>query len=270
MTHPHYRRQGIFQTLASRLYQVLGQKGNCLTYGFPNENSLPGLLSQLEWSHIATLDIHVRPLNLGPIVQAITHSPVLSSIASTGLTWLANPVRMTTSHIHLREVKRFDSRVDSLFAQHQTRHRLQVIRNEAYLNWRYADCPDWDYRIVLAEDKDQLLGYIVIRIASYFGLSGGMIMDVTAALGQRDILAALISDGIHYSRETGMDLVACLTKGDRETQSALKQQGFMIMPRLKGYKRWYFGGRTNNATINAAVLKDANSWRVSFGDVDIL
>src|ERR1700753_3105343 len=47
MTHPDYRRQGLFEELASRTVELCRTLGVKLVFGFPNQNSLPGFLNKL-------------------------------------------------------------------------------------------------------------------------------------------------------------------------------------------------------------------------------
>jgi hypothetical protein len=47
-------------------------------------------------------------------------------------------------------VDRFDSRVDRLWEQCQPEMGVATIRDARYLNWRYAYCPDVNYRLLVA------------------------------------------------------------------------------------------------------------------------
>ena len=48
MTHPAYRKQGIFVSLAKSVYEELRSNGVKLVYGFPNDNSFHGFVKHLD------------------------------------------------------------------------------------------------------------------------------------------------------------------------------------------------------------------------------
>ena len=271
MTHPDYQRQGILTTLASSLYKQLGEEGVAITYGFPNENSLPGLIHRLQWTHIATLDVYVRPLNVATVVGVVAKIPFIAPIAGAMLSPLFSRVSSNQqSGFMLRQVTQFDGRADSLMEARKGMYVVQRVRDCAYLNWRYVKCPDWQYRIVIAEDKADLLGYVVLRCMTQFGMSGGMIVDMAALPGRSDVLLALIREAVVLSLEGGMDLVACLIHGDTDIVQALRQSWFVKVPSRFGFKKWYFGARLNNGQLPAEQVNSSTSWFLTFGDDDIL
>ena len=46
MTHPQYRKQGLFAQLAKLTYELCEKEGIRLFFGFPNQNSLPGFIKR--------------------------------------------------------------------------------------------------------------------------------------------------------------------------------------------------------------------------------
>ena len=60
-----------------------------------------------------------------------------------------------TSHWRYRisRVDRFDRSVDRLWERCRPNLPLAVIRDARYLNWRYADCPDGCYTLLLVTDR---------------------------------------------------------------------------------------------------------------------
>ncbi|HEY4323701.1 MAG TPA: GNAT family N-acetyltransferase [Mucilaginibacter sp.] len=50
MTHPKYRNKGLFIELAKQTFELCSQHGIELLFGFPNQNSLHGLVNRLSWT----------------------------------------------------------------------------------------------------------------------------------------------------------------------------------------------------------------------------
>ncbi|MDD4170411.1 MAG: GNAT family N-acetyltransferase, partial [Desulfotomaculaceae bacterium] len=91
MTHPDYRKRGIFTILARSLYRRLQDQGVALVWGFPNNNSYHGFMSKLDWF---------------PLVQV--PKLVISDLRFTD---------MVTGHKNtgIIEVKQIDERFDQLW-----------------------------------------------------------------------------------------------------------------------------------------------------------
>ena len=51
MTHSKHVGNGLFTQLAQKTYDYCKENGFHLVYGFPNENSFPGFIKRLGWSH---------------------------------------------------------------------------------------------------------------------------------------------------------------------------------------------------------------------------
>jgi hypothetical protein len=51
MTHSAHTGKGLFTQLAQKTYDYCKENGFHLVFGFPNENSFPGFIKRLGWSH---------------------------------------------------------------------------------------------------------------------------------------------------------------------------------------------------------------------------
>ena len=55
MTHPDYRGQGLFPTLAERTYEKAKELGRVLVWGFPNQQSHRTFIDKLDWKDICEI-----------------------------------------------------------------------------------------------------------------------------------------------------------------------------------------------------------------------
>ncbi len=55
MTHSDHKGKGLFTMLALETYQYCKENGFHCVFGFPNENSFPGFIKRLGWSHFDDL-----------------------------------------------------------------------------------------------------------------------------------------------------------------------------------------------------------------------
>jgi len=67
MTHPAHRNKGLFVLLANLTYGLCLKEGIKLVFGFPNQNSLPGLINKLGWLITGRLDRFTIPVTTVPL-----------------------------------------------------------------------------------------------------------------------------------------------------------------------------------------------------------
>ena len=63
LTHPKYRRMGIFTTLANLTYKKCKNENIVLTYGFPNQNSYSGFIKKLGFTLKTEAKIFLHPVD---------------------------------------------------------------------------------------------------------------------------------------------------------------------------------------------------------------
>jgi hypothetical protein len=67
MTHPSHGGKGLFTTLAKLTYELATQKGIEFVFGFPNDNSYPGFVKKLNWTHNENMNTYKINVNTIPI-----------------------------------------------------------------------------------------------------------------------------------------------------------------------------------------------------------
>ncbi|MDB5287684.1 MAG: family N-acetyltransferase [Mucilaginibacter sp.] len=69
MTHPEHRNKGLFVLLAKFAYDLCRDENIKLVFGFPNQNSLPGLVNKLGWQVTGFLERFTIPVTTVPLEQ---------------------------------------------------------------------------------------------------------------------------------------------------------------------------------------------------------
>jgi hypothetical protein len=136
MTHARYRGAGLFPLLARRTYARAQQAGQVLVMGFPNRYSHRGLVRDLGWQ-----DVHEVPKLAAKV----------SDIGPVG------------EEPGVAELKRFDRRFDLLWDAVKDVHPISVVRDRRYLQWRFVENPESEYRIFACRDGRRISGYAVAK-----------------------------------------------------------------------------------------------------------
>ncbi|WP_158797182.1 GNAT family N-acetyltransferase [Pedobacter sp. L105] len=79
MTHPDYRKKGLFVKLAEQTFELCRETGIHIIFGFPNQNSLPGFVQQLNWQINETMDCFIIPVKTIPLERISVKFPVLKA-----------------------------------------------------------------------------------------------------------------------------------------------------------------------------------------------
>jgi GNAT superfamily N-acetyltransferase len=142
VTHPASRGKGIFSRLELRNEERAADAGAALALGFTNPMAGPILVGKLGWRDLYRMRLWARPL----------------------VPWLRGGEGGT--------LERFDGRHEAAWRAVAPRWGNCLVRDAAYLNWRYADAPK-PYRILGSER-----GYAVLGEAEQKGVRSAVVCDL--------------------------------------------------------------------------------------------
>jgi GNAT superfamily N-acetyltransferase len=269
MTHPDYRRQGIFRALDEETWRRVERGGMYIGYAFPGEFSYRATIKSPKWFAAATRRMMFKPLNWENTLRfKISNRFLVRSLAIGGnlMSRLLYRARKGTvvEGLKLTQVSRFDERINEFWAQVSSRYQLMVVRDKDYLNWRYV-VPDTNYSIHIAEKEGKIHGYSVLSLMPREQAKTGVILDI---LSQSDEIAHCLTENIieHCKREK-VDLIYCQIISDRELLKALKGCGFMPMPFMRLLP---FCVYSNAPNISQEFLQEPQNWLIQMGDSDMI
>jgi hypothetical protein len=274
VTHPKYQKQGIFVALGQKLLSDMKKEGVVLVYGFPNENALPGH-RKLRCIELFTLHIMIRPLNFKNVAKMRFSNRILGSLAhlagklTFGILYRAKKVK-TPKGVVIKTISVFDSRFDDFWSTVKTNQNIILKRDSIYLNWRYTQCPEKQYKIYIAERNNELLAWMVVRVLKRFGLNNGAIVDMMGKTNQEDTLHTLILKAVEDFKLKDVDLVACSVPKSNGYYKILKNCGFATCPDSLNPKKEAFIVYPLSEEPNMDLVKNANSWYITWGDTDVV
>jgi hypothetical protein len=152
-TDPEFRGRGIFARLEGTNEERVRELGVRLLLTVPNAASTPIFLERLGWSALPSIRVWAR-------------------------------LKLLRSRVRARRVERFDRQVTT---RHLSGSGDRVLRDEAWLNWRFADAPR-PYALLEAD------GYAAVgrrgRVDVVAAVAGDLLGDATAAADRRVLVAA--------------------------------------------------------------------------------
>jgi GNAT superfamily N-acetyltransferase len=205
------RGQGVFPALERKHEQEAKERGAAVVLAFASKPTAPIFLGPLGWTEVGRLRIWARPL---PVVLR--------------------------PRVTVERVERFGHAGDA--AAGWPNH---VIRDAAYLNWRYADSPK-GYRAFRSGD-----GYAVLGHKRHRGTPIALVADLVAR-DPRPLLRACLAETRAGSR-------ALFALPAPEQRRAYLTLGFVPTPLAL-----HFMGRPLAGALNP----DLRAWRFTLGDTD--
>jgi GNAT superfamily N-acetyltransferase len=282
MVHPNFRRKGIFLSTGKFLTAEIGKEKVVCSYCLPNEIARSGHL-KYGWFDVCYIPLLARDMN--PLYKLLWKSKVMETsiyaafrsfifyhkrIQKIAKFLLRMPfmIRKSSSppvttyqenNTKIRSIKSFDNRINNFWESASTNYGIAIVRNAEYLNWRYSDNRYFKYRMLIAEKKDEVLGYVILG-TSQLHKRVGMIVDLLTLRDDGYIVQQLISESIKWFRNEGIYRIDSLVLGNKLYLEALLKNGFHVSGKVP------LLARVNSQEIDDKFLRDFRNWYLTFGD----
>ena len=134
----------------------------------------------------------------------------------------ARPSRL--GPIEIRGLERFPEAADRIFEQAHRKFDWILLRTARYLNWRYAHPGSGRFTIRAVLQKDELIGYCVVRL----GGPCTHIADLLVLPGRRDVADALLVDAREIAASSGAAAIVCWLVSDHPYFDLVRRRGFVV------------------------------------------
>jgi hypothetical protein len=222
-THPDYRRQGVFERIASASREDTKRNGIGMSFGFPNDLSYSGSVKH-RWLDLGRVRDLVWVLNAKEFVRPMRRNPVMKRFVSMLLSIVAPRLdgRGRDGHGHdLKVIPGFTEDVGTVWDSLKHRYDVGIERTGAYLKWRYHRT--WgDYQILSAVRGAQTLGYAVFRNPSQNGAGRGHICELISTDDELGVYQALVKEVQRRSAEQGVITLTASSSCSRGHRTALR------------------------------------------------
>jgi len=274
MTDPDYQGQGLFVATATALYEDLARQGVAFVFGFPNANSIAGFVRRLGWTEVMPTPVLVRPVRVGKLLRDRTGSRVLAAagdaLARAGLAVAGAGARLAGSGWEVRVESGFGEWADAVWARCSRQHRVWVVRDRAYLNWRYVTRPESGYVVRSAWDGGTCAGWAITtdRVSEQGKVR--FVMDAIAASDARGALDALLASVVADASRDGVEMISAIVGPGSPHRATYLRHLFVPLPEKYFPKELHFGCRPLTDDVGTGVLNDPSAWGLAWGDDDVM
>lgn len=274
VTHPRYRNSFAYIKLLRRFEQVFKDNDIPLHFSFI---SVVSYQKQQQHSpqRILTVPLLIKPLNIQSLAQAYFTDKITGFWAGL-LGQIASPFLFRQETISSRDeitiepVECFDTRFDDFWFQIKDKYPVMTIRDRDYLSWRFAEISGRNYRILVAQTENQMLGYAVLRCSTIRGIATGLVMDLLVSNDKLGELAGvrLLAEAEHYFRNEHMSVAAGLMPRWAAEYHILHRAGYARLPQLFSPRSFYFAFFLHNPNKDSLVSLLARDWFVTIADYE--
>ena len=201
--HPQFRGLAILQGLMRRVVQTCQEAGLRLLYAFPNENIWLVYLKLFAWREIG--DLVALECGLQDSEPADTDPPNVS--------W--------------SDRIQFDARYQPFKRMEILQGKTYIMKDPAYLNWRYARHPRVRYQLLEAHTAaGELGGYAVLKLYEKHDVRYGHVVDLGVQLATLDMIPQLLSKALIVFRRQQVNRASCWLLNDTPFVDAARAMGF--------------------------------------------
>jgi len=269
MTHPEYRRQGVFVALKAASLADASARGMCISsVGFPNAAALPGH-RKYGSAYLGRMHRAVRILNWDASAGYFVRSRVLRAVVrcagklvNIGCALMA-VLSAAPAGIAIEEVQTFHPDIESLTRGLAHKHRVYVVRSWQYMNWRYSN-PVGTFSRLIAVRGGTTVGYAVVSLHTIGGLRVGTILDCVG--DSQLVVRALLVSAVKQNASL-CDILRFEFTPRHEYFGPLLQSGFVYSVGMPGAR---FFVHCSPESSYSSVLKRRRNWFLTLGDSDAL
>jgi GNAT superfamily N-acetyltransferase len=270
---PEFEGRGIPLDLLRKLDALAAEEKIAFSYAFPDDASFPVLVNQGGFKEVAALSLLIRPLHPERLAMKTTGSRVLARTASIArVVWRTPPSvqQKEVPGLAIDEVKDFDEPFAVFWRRVQHRASLMIVRDSAYLNWRYVNAPECEFAAFAARSEGKVRAISVLRAGVLGRFSAGLIVDlIVEASGEgRAAGRLLIEHAGAYFRDRDLDMLATLSLRHTDEFRLFRASGFWMPPRFMEPHPLHFVVRSHADEANAAY--DLHNWFLTLGDSDVV
>jgi hypothetical protein len=274
--HSEYRNTFGYTKLIRRFQRVFRDNDIPLHFSFISEEAY---WQQRERNPqtVATIPLLVRPLNLKSLAQTYsTKGWQRFVIGQAGRLALPFFFRQrpgaSEEEITVQTADQFDVGFDEFWHKACDKYPVMVIRDRAFLSWRFAQVSGRHYHILVARARDQMLGYAVLRCATIRGIKTGLIMDFLVTDGVLGETAGdwLMAEAEAYFRAQEVSLIAGLMVPFAAEHQILCRAGYARIPPVFTPRTFRFAFFVHNTCERDLISLFGRDWFITTADYESL
>jgi GNAT superfamily N-acetyltransferase len=272
--HPEYRNGLGYTKLIRRFQQVFKDHDIALHYSFVSEDTYRRRQEQAPHT-VSSISLLVKPLEFETLAQTYFAEGWQRSIIK-GFGLLVSPFLFrqqplaSAGAITVQAAEQFTQDFDKFWDENCDKYPVMVVRDRAYLSWRFAPVSGRQYYILIARSQEQMLGYAVLRNCTIRGVRTGLIVDFLVTDDPLGELAGayLLAETETYFRSRDISVAAGLASRSAPGYRALRRAGYVGLPQALAPRAFRFAFFVHSTDETDLISLSAREWFVTLADYE--
>jgi hypothetical protein len=275
MTAADYRRQGVLTAVGSAATEAWAAAGIPFLFGLPHAG-WGSRRRYLGWRKMFEAHWLWRPLRFESLLARRfrflgtqgEHGPIFRLAALAGRVWhniWSIRLRRMARGVSVSRVERPGPEFDTLWQRLGTHYEALVVRDRAWVTYRYTEAPGYGYRLSLAWRGGVPAGYLAYRMTGDPAHRTGWILDLFTAPADAAARAGLLYAALGELRAGGAGSARVLLAAGTPLARELRRLGFLL-----GKGAYDVSIVPLAAGMPHPALSDPNCWFTMAGDYDVV
>ncbi|MDF2677458.1 MAG: family N-acetyltransferase [Bacillota bacterium] len=229
MTHPDYKKQGIFRMMTENSCERGKQDGVDVVIGLANDQSYPAY-QRFNWPTLFEKEVYVKPILIKNMLQRRIKIGFISSIGNAIYsTYAKGKLKLQMDKdIKFEILNEVPKNIQSCWDKYKNKYDVLLVRDYKYLNYRYNERPDVNYVTIIAKLNNEIIGFAILHNSKANG------SKMTSAVEfftdpDNDLYIKALANGVSkYCFDNNLEYVVIGTGLYGKYKNALLQNGFMI------------------------------------------
>jgi hypothetical protein len=230
MTSPSWTKQGVYSGVATTAHAAWATAGESFLFGLPNDK-WGSRVAYLNYRRVFPAAWLRRPL--------LSHQAIAERFRLSGaLLWpVKGAARLAQSRwdrslyraedgVAVESVDHPGSEFDELWENLGGLYEALVVRDLAWVTYRYVDVPSCDYQLFLARRSGHPVGYLALRLTEGSHGPTGWILDIFTAPDDEGSRAVLLLAALSALNEARASSVRVLLPPGTQLYGQLRDSGF--------------------------------------------
>ena len=267
---PELRGQGVFRRLAEFATDDLARSDLALLYSFPNGRSIKAFVKYNGYAAVETLRAYVLPVRSAQLINAKANLGGLGRLLGAAVDRLFRipsvPMEEGATLVAHEEV---GDEVAAAYAAQQSGLGTALVRDRAYLTWRFVERPNSRHFIFSLQAGARTRAAAVFKWDELFGLPALLLMDYACAEGEERYVLQLLSEIKRRPRRYVPEPFALIfTAGHGALFPRLPRIGFVPVPERFNPRPLTLLARSAGSE-HAEAVTSPEAWRVTLADWDV-
>ena len=268
--NPNYRGVGLFRQLAEFANQDLDDSDVDLIYTFPNDKSIRTFLKYNDFKIVSAVPAYIRPVSVGGILRSKINLLGLEKIAGFFADGLIN---LFSKNIKLKDVSietitEITDEVEAVFADYSKQFQNHLVRNKAWLDWRYLKSVRGKHHVLALREAGKLTAITVVKEDEMLGNPSLIVMDFAHGNGKENSLLYLINEVRRNPTLTNFKFNLLFVSGLAPALATFGKIGFMKIPEKVNPRVLNLLSRSSSK-LKADSIQLEKNWLLTLGDWDV-